>query len=116
MLEMLEQPITGVLCCFPWQIVVESPDCCAGLVGNYKTKALFEKVDSDDNGETTVLQNRIHPSQQKFFDFLGTHISMPIITYHHCNVGLEVRPICDVGLGDCPICFRILISLFQVSF
>ena len=65
---------------FPsWQIVVESPDRCAGLVGNYKTKVLFEKADSDENGETEVLQNRMHPSQQKFYDFLGTHISMPII-------------------------------------
>ncbi len=49
--------------------------------GNYKTKVLFEQADSDDKGETTVLQNRMHPRQQKFFDFLGTQISMPIITY-----------------------------------
>ena len=107
---------TGALCCFPWHVVVESPDRCAELVGNYKTKVLFEKADSDDNGETMVLQNRMHPSQQKFFDFLGTHISMPIITYLYCNVGMELRPICDVGLEDRPFCFEIPISLFHVSF
>ena len=56
MREMLEHLITGALRCFPWQIVVESPDRCAELVGNYKTKVLFEKADSDDKGETTVLQ------------------------------------------------------------
>jgi hypothetical protein len=50
-------------------------DHCAGLVGNYQAKVLFEQADSEDNGETTVLQNRMHPSQQKFFDLLGTHIS-----------------------------------------
>jgi len=116
MREMFEQPITGALCCFPWNFVVKYPDRCAGLVGNYKSKVLFEKADSDDNGETTVLQNRMHPSQQKFFDFLGTHISMPIITYLYCNVGMELRPICDVGLEDRPFCFEIPISLFHVSF
>ena len=61
---------------------------------------------------------RMHPSlsQQKFFDFLGTHISMPIITYYHCNVGLALRPICNVGLEDRPICFRSPTSLFHISF
>ncbi len=39
---------TILLCCFPWQIVVESSDRCVGLVGIYKTKALFEQADSDD--------------------------------------------------------------------
>ena len=57
------------------------PDRCAGLAGNYKAKVLFEKANSEEDAETTVLQNRMHPSQQKFFDFLGTHISMPIITF-----------------------------------
>jgi hypothetical protein len=57
-----------------WIIVVESADrCggCAGLAGNYQSKVLFEK--GGKPGETTVLQNRMHPSQQKFFDLLGTH-------------------------------------------
>jgi hypothetical protein len=59
-----------------------------------------------------VLQNRMHPIQQKFFDFefsrqiLGTHISMPIILYYHCNVGLEARP----------NIVRFPISLFHISF
>jgi hypothetical protein len=47
-----------------FNIVVESgaPDRCAGLVGNYQAKALFEQADSEAKGETTVLQNRMHPS------------------------------------------------------
>ena len=109
-------PITGALCCFPWNFVVKSPDRCAGLVGNYKSKVLFEKAESDDKGETTVLQNQMHPSQQKFFDFLGKHISLHSVAYLYCNVGLELRPICDVGLGNRPFCFEIPISLFHVSF
>jgi hypothetical protein len=61
-------------------IVVESraPDCCAGLVGNYQAKVLFEQADSEAKGETTVLQNRMNPSQKKFFNLLGTHICMPL--------------------------------------
>ncbi len=60
------------------QPVVESraPDRCAGLVGNYQAKVLFEQADSEAKGETTVLQNRMHPSQKKFFDLLSTHICM----------------------------------------
>ena len=30
----------------------------------------FEKKESDALGVTTVLQTRVHPSQQKFFDLL----------------------------------------------
>ena len=59
-------------------IPVESADrCggCAGLAGNYQSKVLFEK--SGKPGETTVLQNRMHPNQQKFFDLLGTHCPLP---------------------------------------
>jgi hypothetical protein len=52
-----------------------APDRCAGLVGNYQAKVLFEQAGSEENAETTVLQNRIHPSQKKFFDLLGMHIS-----------------------------------------
>jgi hypothetical protein len=32
---------------------------------------------SEKLGETTVLQNRLHPSQQKIFDLLGTHCPPP---------------------------------------
>ena len=96
----------------PSYFVVESgaPDRCAGLVGNYQDKVLFEQADSHDKGETTVLQNRMHPSQKKFFALLGTHICMPLL-YYHCNVGLEVRPICDVGLEPRPMFFRFPILL-----
>jgi hypothetical protein len=61
-------------------IVVESgaPDRYAGLEDNYHAKALFEQADSEAKGESTVLQNRTHPSQKKFFDLLGTHICMPL--------------------------------------
>ena len=45
----------------------------AWLAGNFQAKVLFESKESRAKGETTVLQNRAHPSQQKFFEFLGTH-------------------------------------------
>jgi hypothetical protein len=78
MTEMFAIPTTGELCsssifrgvlarCF------ESADRCAGLAGNFQSKVLFEKKESEVLGETTVLQNRMHPSQQKIFDLLGTH-------------------------------------------
>ena len=37
---------------------------------------LFEKKESEALGETTMLQTE-HPSQQKFFDLLGTRKSHP---------------------------------------
>ena len=58
-------------------IIVESADRCAGLAGNFQSKVLFEKKESEVKGETTVLQNRMHPSQQKLFDLLGTHSLAP---------------------------------------
>jgi hypothetical protein len=51
----------------PW------PLCRAG------TSRQFEQADCDEKGETTVLQNRMHLSQQKFFDLLCTHIYMPLL-------------------------------------
>jgi hypothetical protein len=48
-----------------------------GLAGNFQSKVLFEKKESEKLGETTVLQNRLHPSQQKIFDLLGTHCPPP---------------------------------------
>jgi len=54
-------------------IVVESPDHgAAWLAGLFQSKVLFENAESFVKGETTVLQQRLHPSQQKFFDLLGT--------------------------------------------
>ena len=60
-----------------WIIVVESADRWAGLAGYFQSKVLFEKKESEALGETTVLQNRMHPSQQKLFDLLGTHCPPP---------------------------------------
>ena len=60
-----------------WIIGVESADCCAGLAGNFQSKVLFEMKESEALGEAMVLQNRMHPSQQKFFDLLGTHCPPP---------------------------------------
>jgi hypothetical protein len=62
-------------------IVVECgvPDRCAGQVGNYHAKLLFEQADSDAKAETTVLQNRMHLSQQTLFDLLGSHIGIPLL-------------------------------------
>ena len=57
----------------PNAIVVESADDCAvGPAGNFRSKVLFETKESEALGETTVLQTRLHPGQQKFFDLLGT--------------------------------------------
>jgi len=82
MTEIFAIPIAGALCrsskfrgvlarCF------ESADRCAGLAGNFQSKVLFEKKESEVLGETNVLQNRMHPSQQKLFDLLGTHCPPP---------------------------------------
>ena len=60
-----------------WIIVAESADRWAGRAGNFQSKVLFEKKESEAKGETTVLQNRMHPSQQKLFDLLGTHCPPP---------------------------------------
>ena len=56
--------------------------------------------------------------ERKMLNFLGTHrdISMPIILYYHCNGGLDLRPICNVGLEARPNIVRFPISLFRISF
>ena len=41
------------------------------LAGAFTKKVLFETAQSENLGETTVLMNRQHSSQQKFFDLLG---------------------------------------------
>ncbi len=65
--EMMVQPIivVGTLYCFLLHVVVESPDHCAWLTGNIQSKVLFETKDSE------AVQIRKHPSQEKFFEFLG---------------------------------------------
>jgi hypothetical protein len=44
------------------------------LAGN---QVLFEKKNFEELGESTVLQARLHPSQKKFFNLLGTRKSHP---------------------------------------
>ena len=53
--DMMAQPIlaVGTLYCFMLHVVVESPDHCAWLAGNFQSKVLFETKDSDAKGETT---------------------------------------------------------------
>ncbi len=51
---------------------VESADHFALMAANFQTKVLFEAADSQAKGETTPIQLRTHPSQQKFFALLGT--------------------------------------------
>ena len=53
-------------------VVESADDCPAGPAGNFQSKVLFETKESEALGETTVLQTRLHPGQQKFFDLLGT--------------------------------------------
>jgi hypothetical protein len=98
MTEMFVIPITGALCCslnFRGLLArcVESADRCAGLAGNFQSKVLFEKKESEVLGETTVLQNRMHPSQQKFFDLLGTHCPPPSpVFFKFIHPGLDHQP------------------------
>ena len=78
MTEVFAIPIAGALCTYSnFRGVLarcfESADRCPGLAGNFQSKVLFETKGSEKLGETTVLQNRMHPSQQKIFDLLGTH-------------------------------------------
>ena len=82
MTEVFAIPIAGALCTYSnFRGVLarcfESADRCPGLAGNFQSKVLFEKKESEALGETTVLQNRLHPSQQKIFDLLGTHSPAP---------------------------------------
>ena len=70
----MAQPILvdGTLYCFLLHVVVvESPDHCAWMAGNFQSKVLFETKHSEAAGEITAVQIRNHPSQEKFFDFLG---------------------------------------------
>jgi hypothetical protein len=82
MTEVFAIPIAGALCTYSnFRGVLarcfESADRCPGLAGNFQSKVLFETKGSEKLGETTVLQNRLHPSQQKIFDLLGTHCPPP---------------------------------------
>ncbi len=67
--EMMAQPEVGTLYCFMFHIVVESSDHFAWPAGNFLV--LFKAKDSETAGETTAVQIRKHPSQEKFFEFLG---------------------------------------------
>jgi hypothetical protein len=49
-----------------------STNDCSWLAGNTQAKVLFENKGLQAKGETTLLQNSASPSQQKFFEFLGT--------------------------------------------
>jgi hypothetical protein len=40
------------------------------MAGNYQTKVLFETIASQAKGETTAMQSRAHPSQEKIFALL----------------------------------------------
>jgi hypothetical protein len=56
-------------------ITLDSPLLFHGGLFIRLTSIRFEgifKVDCSTSAETTVLQNRAHPSQQKFLEFLGT--------------------------------------------
>jgi hypothetical protein len=70
------------------------------LTGNYyQAEILFENKDSQAKRKTTVLQNRAHPSQQKFFEFLGTQnlcSLFHIFKFTHTPVGAP-NCVCTVG-------------------
>ncbi len=64
--------------CFVNELVLTND--CTWLAGNKQAKVLFENKESQAKGETTVLENSVHPSQQKFFKFLSTPNCMHIFT------------------------------------
>ena len=81
------------------------------MAGNFQTKVLFETAHSQGKGETTVIQNRAHPSQQNFFALLGTpklHAARESILSHIASLlqlslrigGLEFQPIQGTRLED----------------
>ena len=101
MTEVFAIPIAGALCTYSnfrgvlaW--CFESADRCPGLAGNFQSKVLFEKKESEKLGET-VLQNRLHPSQQKIFDLLGTHSPAPSPRAHP---GIHKRTLCGCSYWE----------------
>jgi hypothetical protein len=70
-----------------------NPDHCGWLAGNLDLevlKLLFENKESQENGETTVLQAFTHPSQQKIFELLGTRKLCTLFhIFTHTPVGIQ---------------------------
>ena len=104
---------------------------CVLRTGNSQAKILFENKDSQAKGrkgETTVLQNFAHPSQQKFFELLGTRELQIVLCslfhiFTHTPVGIptvyvqlefQLCPYCNVGLEPRPIFFRYPILLCHI--
>ena len=77
-----------------WIIVAESADRWAGRAGNFQSKVLFEKKESEKLGETTVLQNRLHPSQQKIFSIFSVRTAL----HRRQFPPLFIRPSLDMQL------------------
>ena len=84
----MAQPIlvAGTLYCCMLHVVAESPDHCAWLAGNFQSKVLFETKGSEAKGETTVAQQRNHPSKEKFIQFLVKRkLRTPIVLVVPCD-------------------------------
>ena len=64
-----------------------------GLAGNFQSKVLFEKKESEKLGET-VLQNRLHPSQQKIFSIFSVRTAL----HRRQFPPLFIRPSLDMQL------------------
>ncbi len=77
-----------------WIIVAESADRWAGRAGNFQSKVLFEKKESEKLGETTGLQNRLHPSQQKIFSIFSVRTAL----HRRQFPPLFIRPSLDMQL------------------
>ena len=89
---------------------------CVLRTGDSQAKILFENKDlqvKGRKGETTVLQYRAHPSQQKFFELLGTRELQIVLCslfhiFTHTPVGIptvyvqlefQLCPYCNVTLN-----------------
>ena len=99
MTEVFAIPIVGALCTYSiFRGVLarcfESADRCPGLAGNFQSKVLFETKGSEKLGETTVLQNRLHPSQQKIFSIFSVRTAL----HRRQFPPLFIRPSLDMQL------------------
>ncbi len=96
MTEVFAIPIVGALCTYSnFRGVLarcfESADRCPGLAGNFQSKVLFETKGSEKLGETTVLQNRLHPSQQ---NLRSSWYAPPCTIAARAHPGIHKRTLC----------------------
>ncbi len=106
--EMFNQRIIGALCSMSMNLSSLKFNNCVLQTGNFQAKILFENKDFQAKGETTVLQDRAHSSQQKFFEFLGTRELQIVLCclfhiFTHTPVGIPTVHV-QLEFQLCPYC------------